>query len=102
MRDKLGSAVWRLAIFVVVCIVGLFALLAIFAQLRFQKENIYQAEFTNVTGLENGNFVRIAGVEVGKVGAVSVHGNVARVSFSLETTQHITTTTRATVNWPRR
>ena len=28
----------------------MFALLAVFAQLRFQKEDIYQAEFTNVSG----------------------------------------------------
>src|ERR1700689_5849072 len=72
MRDKLGSAVWRLGTFVVVCLLGLFALLAIFAQLRFQKEDVYQAEFTNVSGLENGNFVRIAGVEVGKVKHISL------------------------------
>ena len=50
MRDNLGSAVWRLGIFVVVSVLGLFALLAIFAQLRFQQENVYQAEFTNITG----------------------------------------------------
>ena len=43
------------------------ALLAVFAQLRFDGAQIYRAEFANVTGLQAGNFVRIAGVEVGKV-----------------------------------
>ena len=46
---------WRIAIF------------AIFAQLRFEREDTYHAEFANATGLRDGDFVRIAGVEVGKV-----------------------------------
>ena len=58
----------------VVCGLGLFAMLAIFAQLRFGNEKTYKAEFTNVSGLENGNFVRIAGVEVGKVKKISDPG----------------------------
>ena len=44
----------------------------VFAQMRFQAEKTYKAEFTTVSGLENGNFVRIAGVEVGKVKTISV------------------------------
>ena len=61
------------AIFVVVCLLGMFALFAVFAQLRFgEKSQTYNAEFTNVSGLENGDFVRIAGVEVGKVKNISI------------------------------
>jgi phospholipid/cholesterol/gamma-HCH transport system substrate-binding protein len=59
----------------------------------------YYADFSDVAGLQGGETVRVAGVEVGKVGGVSVHGNVARASFSLETAQHITTTTRAAVHF---
>jgi phospholipid/cholesterol/gamma-HCH transport system substrate-binding protein len=59
----------------------------------------YYADFTDVSGLQAGDTVRIAGVEVGKVGSVLVHGHVARVSFSLETSQHITTTTRAAIHF---
>ena len=59
----------------------------------------YYADFTGVSGLQAGDTVRIAGVEVGKVGGVTVHGHVARVSFSLQTTQGITTTTRATIHF---
>ena len=72
VRDNLGGAVWRLGIFVAVCCCGVFALFAVFAQLRFEKEKTYIAEFTNVTGLEDGDFVRIAGVEVGKVKKISI------------------------------
>lgn len=72
MKDNLAGAVWRFAIFAVACLLGIFALLAIFAQLRFEKENVYQAQFTNITGLKNGDFVRIAGVEVGKVKKITL------------------------------
>ena len=59
----------------------------------------YYANFTDVSGLQAGDTVRVAGVEVGKVGSVSVQGHVARVSFSLETSQHVTTTTRAAIHF---
>jgi phospholipid/cholesterol/gamma-HCH transport system substrate-binding protein len=100
MRDKLGSAVWRLAIFVVVCVLGLFALLAIFAQLRFQKEDTYQAEFANITGLENGNFVRIAGVEVGKIKHISLKRDATVVvTFSADPSVTLTEGSRAAIRY---
>jgi phospholipid/cholesterol/gamma-HCH transport system substrate-binding protein len=100
VRDKVSSAAWRLAIFVVVCLLGLFGLLAIFAQLRFQKENVYQAEFTNVTGLENGNFVRIAGVEVGKVKHISLkHDATVVVAFSADPSVVLTEGSRAAIRY---
>ena len=46
----------------------MFTLIAVFGQLRFEDRTGYQAVFTNISGLKSGNFVRIAGVEVGKVG----------------------------------
>ena len=70
MRENLRGALWRLAVYAVVCVLGAFALIAVFAQLRFQSEKTYTAQFTNVSGLEGGNFVRIAGVEVGKVKSI--------------------------------
>src|ERR1700712_5964236 len=45
----------------------MFSLFAVFGQLRFEKTQSYRAVFTNVTGLKIDDFVRIAGVEVGKV-----------------------------------
>ena len=35
MKQRVGGTLWRLAIFVTVCALGLFGLLATFAQLRF-------------------------------------------------------------------
>jgi phospholipid/cholesterol/gamma-HCH transport system substrate-binding protein len=85
MRDNLAGAVWRLAIFVMVCVLGMGALLAVFAQLRFEPENTFRAEFTNVSGLKDGDFVRMAGVEVGKVKKIMVQPNaVVLVEFTVD------------------
>jgi len=72
VRDNLGGAVWRFAVFAVVCLLGVFALFAIFAQLRFEKDKVYTAQFSNITGLKTGDFVRIAGVEVGQVKKITL------------------------------
>jgi phospholipid/cholesterol/gamma-HCH transport system substrate-binding protein len=96
----LGSAIWRLAIFVVVCLFGLFGMLAIFAELRFETVKTYNAEFTNVTGLQNGNFVRIAGVEVGKVKKISIKDDsTAVVEFSADDSVVLTEGSRALIRY---
>ena len=74
MSGNWRQALWRLGIFLGVCLLGVFALFAVFGQLRFGEDQRYNAVFTNVTGLESGNFVRIAGVEVGKVKKISHQG----------------------------
>ena len=71
--EKLRGAAWRLGIFLGVCLLGAFALLTVFAQFRFEEGENYFAEFANVSGLRDGDIVRIAGVEVGKVQKVSVN-----------------------------
>jgi phospholipid/cholesterol/gamma-HCH transport system substrate-binding protein len=63
----------RVALFTVICLVFTFGLIAVFGQLRFEDRTGYHALFANVSGLKSGNFVRIAGVEVGKVGDLTLH-----------------------------
>ncbi len=100
MKDNLSGAVVRLTIFVVVCAFGTFGLLMVFAQFRFQQESAYNAEFTNVSGLEEGNFVRVAGVEVGKVDNISItHDNVAVVEFSADDSVILTEGTKALIRY---
>lgn len=100
MKDGLTSAMWRLAIFVAVCSVGTFALFMTFGQLRFQHENTYTAAFTNVSGLKQGDFVRIAGVEVGNVTHISMRPDTTLiVGFSADNTVVLTESTRAVVRW---
>jgi phospholipid/cholesterol/gamma-HCH transport system substrate-binding protein len=89
-----------LTIFLSVCALALFALLAVFAQLRFDGEQIYRAEFVNVTGLEAGNFVRIAGVEVGKVKNIQLRDDTtAEVELAVDNTVVLTQGTRAEIRW---
>jgi phospholipid/cholesterol/gamma-HCH transport system substrate-binding protein len=100
LKENLGGTVWRLATFTAVCGLGLFALLAVFAQLRFGDEKSYSAEFTNVGGLEEGNFVRIAGVEVGKVQRISLTKTATVVvEFSADPSVVLTEGTKAAIRY---
>lgn len=100
MKDNLQRAVIGFAAFVVVCVVGTIALVAIFMQLRLQPERLYDAEFSDVSGLAEGNFVRIAGVEVGKVKKITINSKaVAVVEFSADPSVVLTQGTRAAIRW---
>src|ERR1700728_227371 len=100
MRENLVGATWRLAIYLVVCMLGAFALVAVFGQLRFQPEKTYKALFTNVSGLEGGNFVRIAGVDVGKVKNITVQPDSrVLVEFGASDAVVLTEGTRAAIRF---
>ncbi|RWA19681.1 hypothetical protein MELE44368_20280 [Mycolicibacterium elephantis DSM 44368] len=100
MKDRLTAVIWRLAIFVSVCLMGLFVLIAVFAQLRFEPKRSYIAEFTNVGGLKGGDFVRIAGVEVGKVGHIAIRPDATvAVEFNIDDTVALTDTSRAVIRF---
>ena len=100
MRASLTGTLWRLAIFAIACLLGMFALFAIFGQLRFQQGNTYRALFTNVTGLAGGNFVRIGGVEVGKVKNITVQPDaVVDVEFSIDPSVVLTEGSRAVIRY---
>jgi phospholipid/cholesterol/gamma-HCH transport system substrate-binding protein len=104
VKHNLRRAIIGFAIFVVACLVGTFGLFAIFAQLRFQQEQTYNAEFADVSGLGPEDFVRIAGVEVGKVKRISLKKNtnndkVAMVEFAIDRSIVLTAGTRAAIRW---
>jgi phospholipid/cholesterol/gamma-HCH transport system substrate-binding protein len=100
MKEHLGPTVWRVAIFLVLCCVGIFAIVAIFGQLRFQSEKAFNAVFSSVSGLKTGNFVRIAGVEVGKVKSIRVQPDTTvDVQFTVDDSVVLTEGTRALVRY---
>lgn len=100
MKDNLSGAAWRLAVFIVVALFGMFALLTVFAQFRFGDARSFRAVFTNITGLETGNFVRIAGVEVGKVGDIRLNGDsTVTVEFSADDSVVLTEGSRAAIRY---
>jgi phospholipid/cholesterol/gamma-HCH transport system substrate-binding protein len=101
MNEKLLGVAVRLAVFLAVCLLGVFALYAVFGQLRFgEKSHTYRAAFTNVTGLETNDFVRIAGVEVGQVKKVAIQPDTtALVEFTADASVVLTEGSRAVIRY---
>ena len=101
MKENLRATVVRLAVFLAVCLLGVFGLYAVFGQLRFgEKTHTYRAAFTNVTGLETNDFVRIAGVEVGQVKKVAIQPDTtALVEFTADDSVVLTEGSRAVIRY---
>jgi phospholipid/cholesterol/gamma-HCH transport system substrate-binding protein len=100
MRENLTGMLWRLGIYSAVCLLGVGLVFLVFGQFRFEKQKTYYAEFANVSGLQDKQFVRIAGVEVGQVKSVSVQpDSTVRVGFSADDSVVLTEGTRAVIRY---
>ena len=99
MQENSLGELWRVAVYAVVCLFGTFLIFATFAQLRFETATTYDALFTNVSGLQNGNFVRIAGVEVGKIKNIAIEPDSVRVKFSADDSVILTEGSRAVIRY---
>lgn len=98
--SRLSGLLFRVGVFVIVMLLGMFALMAAFGQFRFGGGNVFNAVFTNVSGLKNGNFVRVAGVEVGKVDDIAVNDDATvRVKFTIANSLKLLQTTRAEIRY---
>jgi phospholipid/cholesterol/gamma-HCH transport system substrate-binding protein len=100
MRTSTVRAVTRVVAFTVVSLAFVFILVTVFGQFRFDSRASYSAVFSNVSGLKGGNFVRIAGVEVGKVKDLKLHkdGTVS-VDFAIDKGLTLTEGTKAAVRY---
>src|SRR6201991_1599723 len=99
MRTKPG-AIARVVAFTVVSLAFIFILVTVFGQFRFDERSSYSAVFKNVSGLKGGNFVRIAGVEVGKVGDMTLHKDgTVTVEFAIDKDLTLTGGTTASVRY---
>ena len=100
MRSKTLRAATRVVLFTVMCLVFMFILVTVFGQFRFDSCASYSAVFSNVSGLKGGNFVRIAGVEVGKVKDMTLHKDgTVTVDFAIDKGLQLTQGTRAVVRY---
>lgn len=79
---KLGTLWLVLLVFTVLIII-------VFGQLRFDRTTGYSALFTDVSGLRSGQFVRAAGVEVGKVSKVTLIDGDKRVLVEFTVTNSL-------------
>ncbi|HEX7827807.1 MAG TPA: MCE family protein [Mycobacterium sp.] len=100
MRGRTARVVTRVALFTILCLVSTFVLVTVFGQFRFDSRASYSAVFTNVSGLKGGNFVRIAGVEVGKVKDMTLHKDgTVTVDFAIDKGLVLTDGTKAAVRY---
>lgn len=77
-----GTAV-KLAAFSFVLLLFTAIIVVVFGQFRFDRTTAYTAEFTNASGLRDGEFVRAGGVEVGKVSNIKLVDGGRRVLVTL-------------------
>lgn len=89
-----------LTAFAVVMVLILAGLIVVFSEYRSGDSTDFNATFTDVSKLEKGDKVRIAGVEVGRVKSVDIApGNLAEVKFSVDSDQLVYTNTKALVRY---
>lgn len=100
MRGRTARTLVRVVAFITVCFIFMFALVTVFGQFRFDTRATYTALFSNVSGLKGGNFVRIAGVEVGKVENMTLQKDgTVTVVFNVDRNLTLTEGTRAAVRY---
>lgn len=100
MNKPLTGVIVRLAVFLAVCSLCMFAIFAVYGQLRFGTETSYKALFSNVTGLESNQFVRVAGVEVGKVKKIAINPDATVVvEFTANDSVVLTRGSRAVIRY---
>ncbi|NKQ51948.1 MCE family protein [Amycolatopsis sp. K13G38] len=89
----------RVAVFAAIGVV-IVALLAIqLSGTTFSDENTYAASFSDVSGLRQGDEVRVAGVRVGEVDSISIVNNVPHVTFAVDKGLPITDDVHAAVRY---
>ena len=97
---EIRAAAVKLGIFTTVMVLILAALVVVFSEYRSGDFERYNAHFAEVSGLESGDKVRIAGVEVGQVAKVELaEENTARVRFSVAGNQVVHQSTEAMVRY---
>jgi phospholipid/cholesterol/gamma-HCH transport system substrate-binding protein len=89
----------KLTAFALVSILLTVVVTASLLNLKSNATDPYQAMFINSSGLQPGDFVDIAGVQVGAVTGVRLSGLRALVSFNLDTDQRLTSTTRIDIDY---
>jgi phospholipid/cholesterol/gamma-HCH transport system substrate-binding protein len=98
---KITGTLIRLGAFSVVLLFFTVMIVVVFGQMRFDSTNKYTAEFSNVSGLRQGQFVRASGVEIGKVSSVELidGGKRARVNFAVDRTVPLYQSTTAQIRY---
>lgn len=93
-----GIAV-KVSIFTLAMLLVLAGLVLTFGQFRFGSSTTFHADFTSVSRLKPGQDVRIAGIPVGTVKDITINGDHATVTFTVDKRQRLYTSTRAAIRY---
>jgi phospholipid/cholesterol/gamma-HCH transport system substrate-binding protein len=97
---KVAGPLTKLIIFVVITVAATAVLGLTIANVNFGGANTYTARFTDVTSLNTGDDVRIAGVKVGEVKSISiVDRRQAEVRFDVENDVRLPASVTATIKY---
>ncbi|MGP3980485.1 MCE family protein [Streptomyces sp. KR80] len=90
----------KFSIFAVVTLIATAMLSATIVNISFTSKDTYQAVFSDVTGLEEGDDIRVAGVRVGEVEEIRIKDRtLAEVSFSAASDRPLLTSTGAVIRY---
>ncbi|MGB9305616.1 MAG: MlaD family protein [Mycobacterium sp.] len=98
---KIYGTVLKLSGFMIVLLLFTVMIVVVFGQMRFDSTNEYEAEFSNISGLRSGQFVRASGVEIGKVDSFSLvdGGTRVRVKFNVDRSVPLYQSTTAQIRY---
>jgi len=106
LDKKTSGDLTRLLVFIVVTTLATGVLVVTIGNLSFKGSKDYQAVFADVTGMNKGDDVRIAGVKVGTVSDIDAiasdadeDGAQARVTFSVQNGTALRESTHATIRY---
>ncbi|MEU5535614.1 MlaD family protein [Streptomyces sp. NPDC020362] len=90
----------KFSLFALVTILATALLAATIVNLSFTPEHTYRAVFSDVTGLEKGDDVRVAGVRVGEVEGIRIKDRTrAEVAFTAGADRPLLTSTHAVIRY---
>ncbi|MGB6206583.1 virulence factor Mce family protein [Mycobacterium sp.] len=100
MKTSASNAI-KLGIVSLVLLLITVSIIVVFGQMRFNSTNSYSAEFSNGSGLRNGQFVRAYGVEIGKVKKVQLvdAGRRVKVDFDVDRSVQLYQSTTAQIRY---
>jgi phospholipid/cholesterol/gamma-HCH transport system substrate-binding protein len=98
---KITGTLVKLGVFAVVLLFFTVMIVVVFGQMRFDRTTSYTAEFSNVSGMREGQFVRASGVEIGKVKKIQLidGGHRVRVEFAVDHSVPLYQSTTAQVRY---
>jgi phospholipid/cholesterol/gamma-HCH transport system substrate-binding protein len=98
---KTTGTIVRLGIFASVLLLFTAIIVVVFGHIRFDTTTSYSAEFSNISGLRAGQFVRASGVEIGKVKTLRLidGGRRVRVDFDVDRSLPLYQSTTAQIRY---